>query len=107
MLPVRVFRSFIINALPPQGRETLDKFVFINWISEKSIIKKKACKSYSSLVAFLAACLTSWQHQLRALFELTEEMFTKTAGDRRQFMIEKLHILLWIICQIELLSNSK
>ena len=40
MLPVRVFRSFIIYALPPQGRETLDKFVFINWISEKSITKK-------------------------------------------------------------------
>ena len=106
MLPVRVFRSFIIYALPPQGRETSDKFVFINWISEKSIIKK-TCKSYTTLVAFLSACLTSWQHQLRALFVLTEEMFTKTAGDRRQFMIEELNILLWIICQIELLSNSK
>ena len=73
----------------------------------RRISKKKTCKSFSSLVAFLAACLTSWQHQLRALFELTEEMFTKTAGDRRQFMIEELTILLWIICQIELLSISK
>ena len=88
MLSVRVFRSFIINALPPQGRETLDKFVFINWISEKSIITNKNCKSYTTLVAFLAACLTSWQQQLRTLFVLSEEMFTKTAGDRRQFMIE-------------------
>ena len=89
MLPVRVFRSFIIYALPPQGRETLDKFVFINWISKKSITKK------------------TWQHQLRALFVLTEETFTETAGDRRQFMIEELNILLWIIFQIEILSNSK
>ena len=44
MLLVRVFRSFTMYALPPQGRETLDKFVFINWISEKSIIKKKLVK---------------------------------------------------------------
>ena len=104
MLPVRVFRSFIIYALPPQGRETSDKFVLINWISEKIIIKKLV---NLTLVAFLSACLTSWQHQLRALFVLTEEKSTKTAGDRRQFMIEELNILLWIICQIELLSNSK
>ena len=68
---------------------------------------KKTCKSYTTLVAFFTACPTSWQPQLRALFVLTEEMFIKTAGDRRQLMIEELNILLWIICQIELLTDSK
>ena len=41
-----------------------------------------------------------------ALFVLAEEVFTKTAGDRRQFMIEGMYTLLWIY-QIELLSNSE
>ena len=40
----------------------------------------------------------------RTLFLLAEEMFTKAARDHRQFMIEDMYILL---CQIELLSNSK
>lgn len=44
LLELECFRSFIMYALPPQGRETLDKLVFINWISEKSITKK-TCKS--------------------------------------------------------------
>jgi len=38
-LPVRVFRFFKINALSLQGHETLDKFVFLSWMSEKSIMK--------------------------------------------------------------------
>ena len=43
----------------------------------------------------------------KTVFVLAEEVFTKTAGDRRQFMIEGMYTLLWIIYQIELLSNSE
>ena len=52
-----------------QGRETLDKLVFLK-LNFRKDYNENTCNSYITLVAFLAA----WQHQLRLEVRVRAEL---------------------------------